>query len=87
MCIRDRNLQTSFLTPPFGFSLFFLRSVAPARTGSEGVSTAEIYRGSLVFVAINMAVIAAIIIWPGIVRHMPDPPAPVSPASIQLPEL
>ena len=81
------TLQTSFLTPPFGFSLFFLRSVAPARTGSEGVSTAEIYRGSLVFVAINMAVIAAIIIWPGIVRHMPDPPAPVSPASIQLPEL
>jgi TRAP-type mannitol/chloroaromatic compound transport system permease large subunit len=85
--ILSLNLQTSFLTPPFGFSLFFLRSVAPARAGSEGVSTAEIYRGSLVFVAINMAVIAAIIIWPGIVRHMPDPPAPVSPASIQLPEL
>ena len=53
------NLQTSFLTPPFGFSLFYLRGVAP-----DSVATADIYRGVLPFIVIQVLLIAAIAIWP-----------------------
>ncbi len=69
------NLQTSFLTPPFGFALFYLRSVAPAQAfidrvthrRVEGVKTLDIYRGSIPFVLIQIAMVAAIIAFPGIV--------------------
>jgi tripartite ATP-independent transporter DctM subunit len=61
------NLQTSFLTPPFGFSLFYLRSVAP-----DTVRTAAIYRGALPFVAIQLLVIALLIAFPGLVTWLPD---------------
>ncbi|WP_318463690.1 TRAP transporter large permease [Photobacterium leiognathi] len=54
------NLQTSFLTPPFGFSLFYLKGVAPA-----GVTTRDIYRGVMPFIAIQIAVLASILIFPG----------------------
>ena len=50
------NLQTSFLTPPFGFSLFYLRGVAPA-----SIKTLDIYRGVLPFVAIQL--FALIVLW------------------------
>lgn len=68
------NLQTSFLTPPFGFALFYLRSVAP-RPGRgpdapRGISTAQIYTGPLPFVALNVALIALVIAWPSLV--IPD---------------
>ena len=56
------NLQTSFLTPPFGFSLFYLRGVAP-----EEVSTAAIYRGVLPFIAIQVIGLILIIVFPGLV--------------------
>lgn len=55
------NLQTSFLTPPFGFSLFYLKGVAPA-----GVRTSDIYRGVLPFIAIQVLVLAIIIAFPGV---------------------
>jgi tripartite ATP-independent transporter DctM subunit len=56
------NLQTSYLTPPFGFSLFFLRSVAPAE-----VKTAEIYRGAAPFVALQLMGLTLTILFPELV--------------------
>ncbi|NNE46439.1 MAG: TRAP transporter large permease subunit [Rhodothermales bacterium] len=56
------NLQTSFLTPPFGFALFYLRGVAPPE-----VSTADIYRGALPFIAIQLVGLLLIILFPELV--------------------
>ena len=56
------NLQTSFLTPPFGFSLFYLRGVAPPE-----LSTPQIYRGALPFVAIQLVALALVIAFPDLV--------------------
>jgi len=55
------NLQTSFLTPPFGFSLFYLKGVCPPE-----VSTVDIYKGVIPFICIQMAVLASIVIFPGL---------------------
>lgn len=55
------NLQTSFLTPPFGFSLFYLKGVCPPE-----VSTVDIYRGVIPFILIQVIVLASIIIFPGV---------------------
>jgi len=60
------NLQTSFLTPPFGFSLFYLRGVAPS-----SVSTAMIYRGAVPFVALQVVAMAIIIAFPALVTWLP----------------
>jgi TRAP-type mannitol/chloroaromatic compound transport system permease large subunit len=60
------NLQTSFLTPPFGFALFYLRGVAP-----ETVRTTEIYRGVAPFVAIQLAVLAIVAAAPAIATWLP----------------
>lgn len=54
------NLQTSFLTPPFGFSLFYLKGVAPT-----GVTTRDIYRGVMPFIAIQIVVLASLLFFPG----------------------
>ncbi len=61
------NLQTSFLTPPFGFSLFYLRSVAPAE-----VDTAAIYRGVIPFVAIQLTLLILLAFQPGLVTWLPE---------------
>jgi len=69
------NLQTSFLTPPFGFALFYLRSVAPKNdykdrvTGEtiRAVTTAEIYKGSIAFIILQLIMVAAIIMAPSLV--------------------
>ena len=61
------NLQTSFLTPPFGFSLFYLRGVAPAE-----VSTQDIYRGVVPFVAIQLLALALLAAWPSLATWLPD---------------
>lgn len=53
------NLQTSFLTPPFGFALFYLKGVAPA-----SVTTMDIYRGVMPFIAIQIAVVISIMVFP-----------------------
>ena len=61
------NLQTSFLTPPFGFALFYLRGVAP-----KEVTTAHIYRGVLPFVLIQVVGLGILWFFPGIVTIVPD---------------
>ena len=68
------NLQTSFLTPPFGFALFYLRGVAP-----DEVSTRDIYRGALPFVGLQVAVLALIIAVPGLVGWLPRLAGALSP--------
>jgi len=61
------NLQTSFLTPPFGFALFYLRGVAP-----KEVTTGHIYRGVIPFVGIQVLGLAILWLFPGIVTIIPD---------------
>ncbi|WP_341235053.1 TRAP transporter large permease subunit [uncultured Sulfitobacter sp.] len=61
------NLQTSFLTPPFGFALFYLRGVAPA-----SVTTGHIYRGIIPFVLIQVGALALLWMFPAIVTIVPD---------------
>jgi len=69
------NLQTSFLTPPFGFALFYLRSVAARNdykdrvTGQliPSVKTSEIYKGSIAFIVLQLLMVAAIITFPTLV--------------------
>ncbi|WP_153447025.1 TRAP transporter large permease [Vibrio algicola] len=53
------NLQTSFLTPPFGFSLFYLKGVAP-----DGITTRDIYKGVMPFIAIQVMVLISLLIFP-----------------------
>lgn len=60
------NLQTSFLTPPFGFALFFLKGVAP-----EGITTKHIYKGVLPYVVIQLVGLTLLIIFPELVLWLP----------------
>ncbi len=60
------NLQTSFLTPPFGFSLFYLRGVAP-----KSVRTIDIYKGVMPFIIIQLLAMAMIAYWPQIATWLP----------------
>ncbi|NNF45233.1 MAG: TRAP transporter large permease subunit [Desulfofustis sp.] len=60
------NLQTSFLTPPFGFSLFYLRGVAP-----KIVKTIEIYRGALPFIALQLVALIIVALTPSLVNYLP----------------
>jgi tripartite ATP-independent transporter DctM subunit len=61
------NLQTSFLTPPFGFSLFYLRGVCP-----ENISTNKIYQGVLPFIVIQLLVLVLLALFPQIVTWLPQ---------------
>lgn len=61
------NLQTSFLTPPFGFSLFYLRGVCP-----DSVPTSAIYRGVIPFIAIQILVLALLALMPQLVIWLPN---------------
>ncbi|MEA5509843.1 TRAP transporter large permease subunit [Crocosphaera sp. UHCC 0190] len=61
------NLQTSFLTPPFGFALFYLRGVAPPELKTE-----DIYRGAIPFILLQVLVLALIIIFPPLVSFLPS---------------
>ena len=90
------NMQTSFMHPPFGFALFYLRSVAPAGayvdrvTGRKlaGITTAQIYWGAIPFVCIQLVMVALLICFPGLVRHLPQGPAQdaAPPLQIELPQ-
>jgi len=60
------NLQTSFLTPPFGWSLFFLKGVAP-----PGVSTMDIYRGAIPFIGLQIVALALVFVLPDIATWLP----------------
>ncbi|RCL43176.1 MAG: C4-dicarboxylate ABC transporter [Gammaproteobacteria bacterium] len=61
------NLQTSFLTPPFGFALFYLRGVAP-----DTVKTQQIYKGIIPFVLIQIIMLVILSIYPEIITFLPD---------------
>jgi len=60
------NLQTSFLTPPFGFSLFYLRGVAPAQ-----INTLDIYKGVVPFILIQLFAMGLIVMWPQLATWLP----------------
>ncbi len=74
------NLQTSFLSPPFGFSLFYLRSVAPrfdytdkvTNRRIEAVTTAQIYKGSILFIVLQVIMLAVVLSFPSIVTSSLD---------------
>ncbi|WP_020406733.1 TRAP transporter large permease [Hahella ganghwensis] len=61
------NLQTSFLTPPFGFSLFYLRGVAPS-----SVKTIDIYKGVVPFIGIQVIMLALLAAWPDLATWLPE---------------
>ena len=60
------NLQTSFLTPPFGFALFYLRGVTPAH-----IPTLDIYRGVVPFIALQLGMLMVLAGWPGLATRLP----------------
>ena len=60
------NLQTSFLTPPFGFSIFYLKGVAPS-----GVTTSHLYRGIIPYVFLQLIALLTVILWPDIALWLP----------------
>jgi TRAP-type mannitol/chloroaromatic compound transport system permease large subunit len=60
------NLQTSFLTPPFGFSLFYFRSVAPPE-----LTTIDIFKGAIPFVIFQILLLLTLSLFPGIVTWLP----------------
>ena len=61
------NLQTSFLTPPFGFALFYLRGVTP-----PSVTTGDMYRGVVPFVGIQLFLLLLLVLWPGLATWLPN---------------
>ncbi|MBI4195491.1 MAG: TRAP transporter large permease subunit, partial [Betaproteobacteria bacterium] len=73
------NMQTSFLHPPFGFALFYLRGVAPRE-----VRTADIYWGAIPFVAIQLIMVALVLAFPQMVLHYKSGAAKRDPATIEL---
>jgi GntP family gluconate:H+ symporter len=87
------NMQTSFMHPPFGFALFYLRSVAPAkeyvdkitRKTVRGVSTMEIYWGAVPFVLIQVIMVGLIIAFPKIVSRDVEAPVDLDKVKIEVP--
>ena len=61
------NIQTSFLTPPFGFALFYLRGVA-----SKAVKTLDMYKGVIPFIALQLLALAIVGIYPTLVNYLPN---------------
>lgn len=86
------NMQTSFMHPPFGFALFYLRSVAPKDayrdkvTGQriEPVTTGQIYWGSVPFIVIQLLMVAAVMLFPGLVMHYKAGQSTVDPSTIKI---
>jgi TRAP-type mannitol/chloroaromatic compound transport system permease large subunit len=86
------NMQTSFLHPPFGFALFYLRSVAPRDsfldriTGklTPGVTTGQIYWGAVPFVVIQLLMVISVIMFPGMVMHYKAGLSTVDPNKVQI---
>ncbi|PFG64043.1 tripartite ATP-independent transporter DctM subunit [Thioclava sp. ES.031] len=89
------NMQTSFMHPPFGFALFYLRSVAAKVpyidkvTGKkmEPVKTSQIYWGAIPFVFIQVAMIAIVIAFPAMVMHYKGPQVDLKDVEIKLPQM
>src|SRR5215218_318701 len=73
------NIQTSFMHPPFGFALFYLRGIAP-----PSVKTSEIYWGAIPWVVLQVILVAIVILWPGSVTYWLDKKSNVDPSKIQI---
>jgi TRAP-type mannitol/chloroaromatic compound transport system permease large subunit len=86
------NMQTSFMHPPFGFALFYLRSVAPKEpfldrvTGkrTDGVTTGQIYWGAVPFVVIQIIMVLLVIIFPSMVMHYKGADSTIDPNKIKI---
>jgi TRAP-type mannitol/chloroaromatic compound transport system permease large subunit len=86
------NMQTSFLHPPFGFALFYLRSVAPRDsfldrvTGklTPGITTGQIYWGAVPFVIIQLIMVVSVIMFPGMVMHYKGVLSQIDPNKVQI---
>ena len=84
------NLQTSFLTPPFGFALFYLRSVAARSDYNDvvtneripAVTTAQIYKGSIAFIILQLIMLAVVVLNPTLVTGSLDPKIKVDDAAV-----
>jgi tripartite ATP-independent transporter DctM subunit len=74
------NLQTSFMHPPFGFALFYLRGIAP-----KEVKSSDIYWGAVPWVVLQLILVTTIIFWPGLVTNFVAKPASVDPARLEIP--
>ncbi len=86
------NMQTSFMHPPFGFALFYLRSVAPRETfvdrvtgkRTEGVTTGQIYWGAVPFVVIQVIMVVLVIMFPAMVMHYKRGLSTVDPNKVKI---
>jgi TRAP-type mannitol/chloroaromatic compound transport system permease large subunit len=86
------NMQTSFMHPPFGFALFYLRSVAPKEsyldrvTGKrmEPVTTGQIYWGAVPFVVIQVMMVLLVILFPSMVMHYKGALSTIDPNTIKI---
>ncbi len=86
------NMQTSFMHPPFGFALFYLRSVAPREsfidrvTGkrTEGVTTGQIYWGAVPFVVIQVIMVLLVILFPAMVMHYKGAASTIDPNKVKI---
>jgi tripartite ATP-independent transporter DctM subunit len=86
------NMQTSFMHPPFGFALFYLRSVAPKDsfvdriTGkrTEGVTTGQIYWGAVPFVVIQVIMVVLVILFPAMVMHYKGTGTSIDPDKVKI---
>lgn len=86
------NMQTSFMHPPFGFALFYLRSVAPKESyldrvsgrRMEPVTTAQIYWGSVPFVIIQVIMVCLVILFPQMVMHYKGTLSTVDPSKVKI---
>jgi len=74
------NMQTSFLTPPFGFSLFYLKSVTP-----KIIKTIEIYKGSAPFIAMQLLMVVVIFVFPDVVSRDKKVEYQDTPLQLELP--
>ncbi len=76
LCI---NLQTSFMHPPFGFALFYLRGIAP-----KSVKTSDIYWGAVPWLCLQLVLVAVVIFWPESVTYLLDKGTGVDPGSVRI---
>jgi tripartite ATP-independent transporter DctM subunit len=73
------NIQTSFMHPPFGFALFYLRGIAPPT-----IRTSEIYWGAIPWVFLQVILVIIVIFWPGSVTYWIDKPASLDPSKVKI---
>jgi TRAP-type mannitol/chloroaromatic compound transport system permease large subunit len=73
------NMQTSFMHPPFGFALFYLRSVIP-----KSISSADIYWGAIPWVVLQLVMVAIVIFMPITVTFFLDKPHGIDPSTVKI---